>query len=134
MELRQEHSEDAKRCRMQSAGGISCLLTKLCMAYGHPFALNFGLDRCLPPVCGCTTHALAPEIGFQELRCRLRDRKLLFKRLRELEASLKSLSSLGVQSFTNAFIFLAPKAELALKANREDEIRQEWEARSGTLC
>ena len=23
MELRQEHSEDAKRCRMQSAGGIS---------------------------------------------------------------------------------------------------------------
>jgi len=40
----------------------------------------------------------------EELRCRLRDRKLLFKRLRELEA------------------------ELALKANREDEIRQEWEA------
>eukprot|EP00434_Breviolum_minutum_P034796 symbB.v1.2.030801.t1/scaffold3509.1/size56090/4 len=40
----------------------------------------------------------------EELRCRLRDRNLLFKRLRELEA------------------------ELALKANREDEIRQEWEA------
>eukprot|EP00437_Effrenium_voratum_P004168 CAMPEP_0181424488 /NCGR_PEP_ID=MMETSP1110-20121109/14672_1 /TAXON_ID=174948 /ORGANISM="Symbiodinium sp., Strain CCMP421" /LENGTH=1062 /DNA_ID=CAMNT_0023547651 /DNA_START=106 /DNA_END=3294 /DNA_ORIENTATION=- len=40
----------------------------------------------------------------EELRCRLRDRNMLFKRNRELEA------------------------EMATKANNEDEIRREWEA------
>ena len=51
------------------------------MAYGHPYLL---WTRSMLATSVRMHHHVCTD--FQELRCRLRDRNLLFKRLRELEA------------------------------------------------
>lgn len=107
MELRQEHSEDAKRYRMQNAGGVSCGLTKLCMAYGHPFALNFGLDQCLPPVWCISTHVLtfrSSDVDCGTETCSSKGSESLRQgSMLAMLARFLNLSSLGVQSCIKCF-------------------------------